>query len=295
MFAIAFALTAALAYGVSDFYGAIAARRIGSVSSTFMAYSVATVVVALGLLLVPSTWTLQSALTGGLAGVFVAIGFLFFYQAMSSGPIAVLAPLIAVVYAAVPVAWAIVHGAVLSGLAWSGVGIGLLAVVALSVPAKGGAESDEERAADAASHKPQGLRLGSVVFGLLAALGMGGASIALDYAPKDSGISSAFWESAVAVLVLAIVFVFAPRPTKGELNYRALGMAAGSGVLMGIANSGFVLALQHGELALVGVLVALYPLATIVLARIVLKEHISRIQIAGIGAAIVAAVLMGLG
>jgi drug/metabolite transporter (DMT)-like permease len=51
-------------------------------------------------------------------------------------------------------------------------------------------------------------------------------------------------------------------------------------------------ALHLGNLAVVSVLSSLYPLATVLLAAIVLRERISRIQVLGIALAILAAVLL---
>ncbi len=293
MLAVTFALVAALSYGVSDFYGAVATKRLGATTANFLGYGVGVVVIGLGALFVPGAWSMDAALFGGIAGVAVALGFLAFYKAMAQGPVSIIAPLIAVLYAAVPVGWSVARGSELSATAWWGIGLGIIAVLALSIAPKGGAESDEERAVEVAEGRGQGVTGGSLVLGVVAALAMGAASVSLDYAPKDSGINSALVESAVAVVVLGLVFAFTKRPVSSEPIKPALITAAGAGALQGVANATFVLALMYGELALVGVLVALYPLATILLARVVLKEHVSRIQWAGVGIALVAAILLG--
>lgn len=293
MLAVVFALVAALALGVSDFYGALATRRIGSVATTLAAYSTATILIALGLLFLPNVWSVDAVLFGALAGVSIAIGFMTFFVAIAAGPVAVVAPMIAVLYAAIPVAWAVARGELLSALGWIGVGIGVLAVLALSIPPKEGAENTEERAAEVKVGRGTGPAPMTLVMAVIAALGLGGATIALDYVPSNSGIAPALIQSAVAVLVVAVVWVFVPRPPKGEFHTASLGTAAWSGLLLGLGNGLFVLALQVGSLALVSVLVALYPLSTILLARFVLKEHLSKMQWAGVGLAIVAAVLLG--
>ncbi|HLP22646.1 MAG TPA: DMT family transporter [Microbacteriaceae bacterium] len=294
MVAIVLALVSALGYGISDFYGALATRRLGAISATLASYSSGVLVLGLGVLIVPGAWSVETVTFGALAGVLVGAGFLSFYAAIARGPVAILAPMIAVVYATVPVCWVIARGEQLPALAWAGVALGVLAVLLLSVPAPGGAESDEERAAEDAAGQRRGPSIAALLMGLGAALGMGGASVALDYVPHDSGLTSALVETIVAVVLLSLVFAFVPRPGRGEVDSRALWIALGSGVLLAVGNGLFVLALQHGSLALVGVLVSLYPLATILLARFVLREHISRVQWLGIGLAIVAAVLMGL-
>lgn len=293
MLAVTFALLAALSFGVSDFYGALATRRIGSVIATLASYSASTVLIAIGLLFVPNAWSFEAVFFGALAGVSIAIGFVAFYAAMAAGPVAVIAPMIAVLYASVPVAWAVAHGEQLPVVGWIGVGVGVIAVLALSIPPKGGAESDAERAVEIAAGRGAGPTPKTLAIAVIAALGLGGATIALSFVPKGAGIAPALTQSAAAVLVVALVWVFIPRPKKGELHFPSLGMASWSGLIMGFGNAVFVLAVQYGPLALVSVLVALYPIGTILLARFVLKEHISRIQWMGIGLAIVAAVLLG--
>lgn len=287
MLAIAFALIAALGYGISDFYGAVAARRIGALSATLASYLSGIVLLGLGTFVVPGTWSRDALVFGTVAGVAVALGFLAFYAAFAIGPVVVLAPLIAVLYAVVPVGWALARGEQLPAIAWLGVALGVLAVLALSVSVPGETERAEHRPS-----RPQPVALS---LGVIAAVGMGGASIALDYAPKDSGLSPAFIESAVAAGVVAVLFAFARRPAHTESDRGGVGIALGSGLLLAVGNGLFVLALQHGSLALVAVLVSLYPLATILLARVVLREHVSSVQWFGIGLAVVAAALMGLG
>jgi drug/metabolite transporter (DMT)-like permease len=285
--AVVYALIAALGYGVSDFYGALAARRIGAVAATLASYLSGVLVLGVAVFIIPGAWSRDAVVFGALAGIAVAFGFLAFYAAFAMGPVVILAPLIAVLYAVVPVSWALARGEELPTIAWVGVGLGLVAVLALSVSIPGETERAEQRSAPP---RPVALLLGVV-----AALGMGGAAIALDYAPKDSGLSSALIETVVAVIVVAVAYAFVRRPVRDAGDRRAAGVALASGVLLAVGNGLFVLALQRGSLALVAVLVSLYPLATILLARIVLREHVSKVQWFGVVLAVIAAALMGMG
>lgn len=285
--AVSYALVAALGYGVSDFYGALAARRIGAVTATLASYVSGVVLLGLAVLVLPAGWSLDAIAFGSLAGVAVAFGFIAFYAAFAIGPVVILAPLIAVLYSVVPVGWALARGEQLPTIAWVGVAVGLLAVLALSVSVPGETERVEHRAA-----RPQPTAL---ALGVVAAVGMGGAAIALDYAPKDSGLSPAFMESVVAAAVLAVVFAVVRRPASTDTDWGSVRVALWSGLLLAVGNGLFVLALQHGSLALVSVLVSLYPLATILLARVVLRERISSVQWFGVGLAVLAAALMGMG
>ncbi len=72
----------------------------------------------------------------------------------------------------------------------------------------------------------------------------------------------------------------------------AAGLAAGG--LLGLAGALLLVALQNGSLAVVSVLIALYPLATLALARLVAKERVSVLQLVGVGLAIAASAVLGL-
>ena len=55
-----------------------------------------------------------------------------------------------------------------------------------------------------------------------------------------------------------------------------------------------MLGLHAGSLAVVAVLMGLYPLATVLLARVVLGERLAQVQVVGVVAALAACVLLGL-
>jgi len=92
--------------------------------------------------------------------------------------------------------------------------------------------------------------------------------------------------------------VFEPPPAaarQGFSSRRAWILAMVAGLLLGVSNSLITIALHEGNLAVVSVLVSLYPLATVVLAAIVLRERLSALQVTGIALAIVASVVLALG
>jgi drug/metabolite transporter (DMT)-like permease len=66
----------------------------------------------------------------------------------------------------------------------------------------------------------------------------------------------------------------------------------GAGLLDASANVLFTLASRSGSLVIVGVLTALYPLGTILLARVILKEKVATIQKLGIALTLLASVLL---
>jgi drug/metabolite transporter (DMT)-like permease len=61
-----------------------------------------------------------------------------------------------------------------------------------------------------------------------------------------------------------------------------------SGVLDSAGNALFIAATRHGRLDVAAVLSSLYPASTVILARVLLKEHIAKLQGIGIACAIAA-------
>jgi drug/metabolite transporter (DMT)-like permease len=75
---------------------------------------------------------------------------------------------------------------------------------------------------------------------------------------------------------------------------RAWWLAVICGVLDAAANALMLLALREGALSIVSALTALYPAGTILLAAIVLRERVARVQWAGLALALVAGGMLAL-
>lgn len=294
MISIATALIAAVAYGVSDFLGAVATTKLRVIPTTTISYAAATVALGVAILVSGGVWSAEVLFWGGVAGVSAVIGFVTFYAAMSRGPMSLASPLIAVLTAAVPVVAAVLLGEVLSALAWVGIVLALASAVLISSQPRGGGGR---------------LAVPTGILAVISGLGLGGSIIALDRAPHESGLIAAFLEIVVGLVLLgmALVLTVVSKPAKRVLDglgvevndtlaldrRRATWGAIAAGVLLGISNGLLLVALQAGSLAVVSVLVALYPLATLLLARVVTKERVSRVQLGGVGLAIVASAVLG--
>jgi len=298
---VVLALSSSLAYGTSDFLGGLAARRLSVLPATLVNYLFGTAVIGLALLLGGFTWSTDALIAGSAAAVFAVVGFIAFYAALAIGPMSLLSPAIALVYAIVPVLAAVLLGDGLRPLGWFAVGLAVVATLLISVQHAGA---------------PVRVTLAGIVLGLVSGVFLGASIVALDAAPADSGLSPAFIEMAGGVVVLLLVMgllrmlrlrpvwlaaaPLAPAASDDDHVRQARSRrlawfaAIGAGVLLGIANALLMTALHLGNLAAVSVLSSLYPLATVLLAGIVLRERVSRLQVGGIVLAIVAAVLLSL-
>ncbi len=293
LFTVLLALTASVSYGVSDFAGAVAARRLRVIPATAATYSVALVTLAALLLVVPGAWSSGSVMWGAAAGIAAVVGFVAFYAALAAGPMSLAAPLIAVLGSLVPVLVAVALGESLPLLAWVAIGLAIVGAGLISVT----------RRAEAPRLRPR-----TVVLSVVAGASLGLSVVFLDRVPSDSGITAAVVEIAVGVgalgatLGLARVVPAVARaadslddaPPSSGTRGRALAISAVAGVLLGIANAALVVALLGGSLAVVSVLVGLYPAATILLARLVHGERIGPLQVVGVVVAIGASVLLAL-
>ena len=101
--------------------------------------------------------------------------------------------------------------------------------------------------------------------------------------------------SSVILLVIAVVVARRGRTPLLAPGARLRGQAASAGFLDAAANGVYALAAQSGLLSVVAVLSALYPAATVLLARYVLAERLRPAQKAGLATALVAAVMLALG
>jgi drug/metabolite transporter (DMT)-like permease len=98
----------------------------------------------------------------------------------------------------------------------------------------------------------------------------------------------------LASLLLVVVIAVAGRQSL-RVGRSALPLVALSGVGDMSANALFLLATQQdGQLAITGVLASLYPVSTVVLAQVLLRERLAAAQVTGLGTAVAAVVLITL-
>ncbi len=297
MLAIVLALAAALGYGGSDFAAGLASREASVIRVTVVAEAAS---VLLMLLVVPwvSTGTPSSASVGWAvaAGVGGIGGAMALYLGFRHAAFSVAAPLSAVATAAFSVLAGLLFGEHPGGLALAGIALALPAIVAVSAspPSSDTAEApatSEGSASGAAADGDggggreggSGRHLAGVLYGLAAGAGFGVLFIGLNRA----GSGSDLWPAVIAQLA-GLAFVSVLGVARGQLRLPR-GRASWLAVLTGVTGAGgtlcYFVATHAGLLAVTAVITSLYPASTILLARLVLGERITKIRIAGLGLA----------
>lgn len=273
------ALSAAVAYGVGDFLGGVAARRRPATVVVLWSHVVGLVLLLALAPLVGGSASARALTVGAAAGLLGGIGVALFYRGLSVGTMSVVAPVAALLSAAVPVVAGLAAGERPAPAALAGIAIALAAIVAVSREPAG------------AGHPH--LRWQPLALAVGAGLAFGLFFVAIAHAGPGAGL----WPLVAARVASVTLFAalgavrLTSRPSPPS---EALGPIVGCGVLDAGANVCFLLALDHGLMSVVAVLTALYPAGTVLLARYVLGERLGPVQRAGLGLAAVAAVLIAL-
>ncbi|MGH3356314.1 MAG: EamA family transporter, partial [Nocardioidaceae bacterium] len=132
-----------------------------------------------------------------------------------------------------------------------------------------------------------------VLDGVLAGLGFGFLFVALGQVPSGAGLLPAGLGLAASIPVVAMVAASMRKTWIPRGRHAVPALAVGA--LAALATVLFQLASQSGLLTIVSVLSALYPAFTVLLAVLVLREHIHRGQAVGLALAGAAVTLVALG
>ncbi|SHK32427.1 EamA-like transporter family protein [Pseudonocardia thermophila] len=271
---VPFALPSALSYGIADFAGGLAARRTPVLVVTTLAQAAGFVALVPTVLLLPGELSLAAVGWGLAASVAGVTGLMLYLRGLAVGPMGIVAPLSAVVGAGLPLLVGVIGGERPGPVAWFAMALALAAIVMATM----------------GTDRTAGAR-GGVLLGLAAGIGFGLFFVALDASPADSGMWPQLAGRCAATLVLGAI-VLASRGMRGAPVRPALGLIVASGVLDTFANALFLVATRLGDLGLTSVVVSLYPVVVVVLARLVLGERLTRLQLTGTGLALGASALL---
>ncbi len=274
------ALSAAVAYGFSDFLGGLQSRRTSSYAVAVLAQGMALIAVVTAALVAPVSALSASALAwGALSGIGSGAGTLFLYRGLGTGRMSVVAPLSAVGSAGLPVVVGVVFGERPSWLAVAGIVLALPAVALIS--------RGEERLG------PEPPRRSGAWDGLIAGAGFALMFVALGRVPSGAGLWPLAAGQAVSTLSIALAALVAG--TSLRAPRRAVAGSAAAGLLGAAATVLYQYAAQRQLLSVAAVVTSLYPALTVLAAMVLLREHIGRGQAVGLAAAAAAVTLITLG
>jgi drug/metabolite transporter (DMT)-like permease len=289
-------LSSGLCWGAADFFGGMQSRRLSALTVAFWSQVAGALGLAIALAVTgtptgpagaagvgwaPGSWIggiLGAGVGWGLVGGVASGGALvLFYRGLAEGTMSVVAP-VSACGAIVPVAAALLTGDHPSAVAGLGV---LAAITGVALVSR----TRPTPRPDAPGDPGRGRRPGRVlVMALGSALGFG-----LFYVLVDAGTTGSrgapLWVIAAArassLMMLSTIALVGRRSA-----LRWPGRRMGPVALVGIGDTGanllFAYAAVSGNLAVVGVLGSLYPVATVVLARWLLGERLSGGQNAGV-------------
>jgi drug/metabolite transporter (DMT)-like permease len=273
------ALGGALCWGVGDFLGGLASRRMAVVAVLAISQGIGLAGVLLWVLLAresfPGVEALLPALAAGVAGL---VGLAALYRGLAVGAMGIVAP-ISAASPLVGLTADAVQGTFPAALQWLGIAFVLAGIVALS----------RESSPEAGS----GRVASGVGLALVAALGFGLFVVGLDAGSDESAgwaVVAARSTSVAIAVVVALVLSTSLRPSRG-----AWPLLVGIGVGDTLANVLVAVASTHGAIGIVAVLSATYPIVTVLLARLFLEERLTTSKRAGGVVAISGAVLVAAG
>jgi len=261
--AVLLSLVAAVAYGLSDFVGGLAARRTSAWPVAFVGTTVAFAGAVALALMTEGSPTRTDLWWGALAGVGSGVGGAFLYRGLAAGRMGVVAPISAVGAALLPVCVGVAAGERPDLFVWAG--------IAAAVPGIWLVSREPGGSGDLAA---------GILDGVLAGVGFGLLFAAMGQVPETAGFAPLAVAQGVGVVAVAVTA--AGLGARWVPDHPSQAWGAVAGVLSTAAAAAFLLATQTGLLTIASVVTSLYPAVTIALAALVLHERVHAAQALGL-------------
>jgi drug/metabolite transporter (DMT)-like permease len=274
--AVVLALISSLMWGSADFLGAVISRRLSAVVVVAWAEAIGlaictAAVVASGAWHGPIDW-LWWGVAAGAAG---SGGLVCYYAALAAGTMGVVSP-IASLGVSVPVFVGFLTGEAPGPLQAGGIVVAIVGIVFTSGPELSG-----------------GASLSPVVLAVAAGLLFGLFFLAMD-AGAETNTLMTVWAMRAGVVAFFIPVALVRRTTGGvgAADYGLIALVALGDLL---ANLFFAISSTLGYISITSVLSSLYPVVTVILARLVLSERLRPVQLFGVAVTMVGVALISVG
>jgi drug/metabolite transporter (DMT)-like permease len=290
-----YSVIAVFLWGAADFAGGYGSRRANAFVLTAFSHLCAFA------LMFAIAFAQHGAFPSGasvvwalLAGAIGGFSLAIFYRALASGQMGLTAPIAALLGAAIPTMVDIALEGSPSRWTVGGFGLAILSIWLITRPEPTHEEPTQE---GEAGEEPSGKadtsgRPGGVAMAALAGVGFAGFYLCVHQASgSPAWIATISRIGSFTSTGIAVVAIRAP--LRLDRPRAALGMLAGFFDIS--ASALFIFASQHGRLDQAVVITSLYPAVTVVLARLVLKEHFSLWKFVGLLAALAAVPMIAAG
>jgi drug/metabolite transporter (DMT)-like permease len=288
------AFPAALSYGLADFAGGLAARRASVLVVTLVAQTAGLLILLPALWLLPGRPSVTTFVLGALAGIAGSSGLLLYLRALAVGPMGVVAPLSSVVGAGLPLVAGVLSGERLGPVTVLAIVVALAAILLATAGTR----------RDAAAGT-------GLLLGLAAGVGFGLFFVGLGATTDDSGLWPLLAGRVTSVTLVAALVLRHRLPLRARRAVRhpepagparpvsvpapapsPVRLMIVSGVFDTTANVLFLLSARLGAVGVSAVVVSLYPVVVLLLARLVLRERLTGMQLASAGLALGASGLL---
>lgn len=278
-------LLTALGFGAGDFFGGMAARKVSATTISLWSQLVAATFAGVLAVLFGGAPSVSGLLWGFGAGLMVGFGIVRYYHGLTRGAMGWVATVMGVFSAVVPFVIGVVLGERPSLPAIFGVVavMGALLLVIQRAEPKGPADPTQSGGLD------------GMWDGVLAGICFGLSFVFLGRGVDDNPFWSV-WMVLAGSLVPLLFLWWNQRPGSGSAcGALTWALIVVTGLCQGLGFMAFAIAVIDGYVSIVSVAGALSPVATSLLAFGVLCERMTRVQVAGVMAAMVGITLLVVG
>ena len=262
--------------GVGDFLGGTGSRKDVPHAVAALSFLAGGAFLACLLPFVDGVAALQDILWGAVSGLGGAVGVFALYRGFQHAPMGLVSPIAAVVMTAVPVVGGLALGERIGPATMLGLALGLAAVVLVSLAP--GPTAGPAARRSALSH------------GVITGIGFGVLLLALALVGDGAGLAPVVASRLVSFGVLVGQGLVVGRSMFPRRGVRLI--STGAGVFTATGNALYYLAVGVGPIVASTAVYALFPVTTVVMARLVHNERMTSLQTVGVVAALTAAVLL---